>query len=39
VGAALFAAEAALGQAPGFVQHRQLQTVEPRQDWAEAYRS
>ena len=39
VGAALFAAQAALGQAPGFALHHKLHNVEPRQDWAEAYRS
>ncbi|MCB1376812.1 MAG: hypothetical protein KDK89_00360 [Alphaproteobacteria bacterium] len=36
--AALFAGEATLGQAPDFARHHCLVTVDPRQDWVEAYR-
>ncbi len=35
--AALFAAEAAHGQAPDFARHHRLTTVDPRRDWMNIY--
>lgn len=37
LGAALFAAEAVLGQSPDFMKSRTTEVIEPRADWMAVY--